>query len=295
MSRKKNRSTTTSTGNQQAAATNVAPTSQAASRENNRILHNKLTVGEARHLYLTAGGARTKRQIAIQIAVALVVSGLLLNGIWTGKVTIWHVTLPMIGEYLAYLLSLPLLALAVRHPELTKPAWQCARLMGTFLAIGVGATIYRADQTGLPWLECLKSDTNWIADWLVQSGVHWPIAIAALYSAFNARENVQKLQQFGPPFLGAGMGCAMRLLVFFLALVLVPALGLILMPILDMIPSFRSWANSLHPDWATVWTYLIWAILLAAELTTVWFHWDIQQRLAKAGLLPKTGVSDKES
>ncbi len=246
-----------------------------------KILVNQLTVADAQHLFRVEGGAITRSDVIFQLVSICTVSGFLARAILLGQVTIWHLFLPMIAEYFAYLVALPVIQIFVRHPELKKVSWQCLRIIAIETGVVVVAGLVWPQMTGKGMTGQWSEGWTVARNWIVGSGMHWPILLAAIYSAVNVNRNVRKLIEVGPPFMGPGMGCAMRILVFFFAGVALPVFGMVFAGVLkDFHPSLKISPDSMPVVW------LVWSLLLISELCTLWMRWDIQNRLQRSGKLP---------
>jgi hypothetical protein len=125
-----------------------------------RMLVNKLSVKDARRLLRLEGGELTLTELGLQLASSLVIAAFTARAILIGNATVWHLALPMVGEYVGLIGALPFLYVASRHPELRQPAMQCIRLWigyAAALAITVGLRSYWHET---PWQEQLVSDAN---------------------------------------------------------------------------------------------------------------------------------------
>jgi ABC-type proline/glycine betaine transport system permease subunit len=251
--------------------------------DDQQILVNKLSVVDAQHLHKIEGGFLSGWEILFQLVSIAFVHVFVARAIYLAQATIWHLVLPLVAEYYVYLLAIPLSQLVVRHGELATVSRQCLRVLAIqvaiMIAVGVAWPLASGknvvDQWRLGW------DLAW--NWIVGTQMHWPILIAGVYSALNVKRNVDKLVEYGPPFAGPGVGCAMRILVFFFAIVLVPALAMFLGPlVLYFFPGLKSFLN----EGAVVW--FIWLIFLIADLGRLGMRWDIQRRLQRAGKLPSS-------
>ncbi len=245
-------------------------------------LVNNLSVRDAQHLFRIEGGAMTRSDAVFQLISTCAVSGLLARAILLGQVTVWHLFLPMLADYFVYLIALPAIQLFVRHPELKKVSWQCLRIIVIETGLVVVAGLVWPQVTGRGLTEQWSEGWTVARHWIVGAGMHWPILLAAVYSAINVKRNVDKLVEFGPPFVGPGMGCAMRILVFFFAGVALPVFGMIFAGVLQEVsPGLKIRPDSIPVVW------VVWSLLLISEICTLWMRWDIQRRLRKAGKLPQ--------
>ncbi len=250
--------------------------------------NEKLTAAEAKHLLMTEGGEMTVRETIIQIGWALAVSGALAWAIVKGQATVWHLVVPLVGEYLCLLVALPLIYLYLRHPDLKSEYVKCSRaLVLLFIAI-VGTIVGRAIYYEHAVIDQLKTDSRWIGAWIVDHQVHWALLVAVFHAGRSLHKSVRNLLVHGPPFIGGGMGCAMKIVVLFFAVILIPFFGMFVLSLLKDfgVSSFppKEWGPP--QTWvAPVW--IAWALLLIADLATVWFLWDIQSKLKQEGHLEK--------
>ncbi len=226
------------------------------------ILVNKLTVKDAVHLVKTEGGSLSTGQIAFRVATILIIAAFTARAIRVGQATAWHLFLPMVGEYLVLLLSLPVISLTVRDEALRKDAKRSLRWLATILIITaswIGSQALEADTT---WWAQAKTEGARFYHWITSHQMHWPIlgAMAAMIAGLPGR--VAAFHRHGPPFMAVGMGCAMRLII--------PLFGCFLAPFIA--------AGKIPVVW------LIWTVLLLSELGATYMHWDLQRRLAKRGI-----------
>lgn len=226
------------------------------------ILVNKLTVKDAVHLVKMEGGSLSKGQIAFRVAMVVIVAAFTARAIVVGQATAWHLFLPMVGEYLVLLASIPLISLILHDPALRKDA---RRSLYWILALAVIASLWIGSQSfdaGTPWISQAGVEFSRLYTWITTHQMHWPIlgAMAAMIGGLPGR--VAAFHRHGPPFMAVGMGCAMRLLI--------PLFGCFLIPIIA--------AGKIPVVW------LIWTILILAELGALTMHWDLQRRLTNRGV-----------
>ena len=100
-------------------------------------LVNDLTVADARHLLSTEGGALDASRLVVRGVSIAVVAAACAYAIWAGHATVWHLALPMAGEYLVLLLAVPVLYLVWRHPAMQKDAVGSVRLLAILAIAGV--------------------------------------------------------------------------------------------------------------------------------------------------------------
>jgi hypothetical protein len=222
-----------------------------------RMLVNKLSVEDARHLLKGEGGELTATELALQLASTAVVSGFTARAIVVGNATVWHLALPMFAQYLALIIALPFIQAVVRHPAITKDAIGSLRLwIGIAAVVGVTVAV-RANDAQTAWTEQLRSDGTRIWRWIADAEMHWPVALAFLGMLVSLPGRVRSLFEHGPPFVAVSLGCGMRLGVLVLGAVALP------------------WVLS-NPR-SAVW--FLWGLIVVSDLLALWMHWDIQQRL----------------
>lgn len=226
------------------------------------ILVNKLTVKDATHLVKVEGGTLSPLQIIFRAGAIILVAAFTARAILVGQASAWHLFLPILGEYLVLLLSLPILKLFLKDPDVERGARQSLLLLFVgliALSVWIG---YRAfDEHVALWTQAAEEFSSF-GNWITSHQMHWPIlgAMIAMLVAIPGR--VAAFRRHGPPFVGISLGCAMR--------IVVPLLGCFLLPLV---------ASGAFP---LVW--VIWAILLLAEMGGLAMHWDLQWRLAKRGI-----------
>lgn len=256
-----------------------------------QTLDGDLTVHEARQILSCEGGELTVSELIIEVAWALLLGGCLAWSIVVGKATAGHLLVPLAVEYLTCLAALPIITLFVWHPELAKPRREALWALGLGMVALVITLVVRSIQAGTGWLQQANSDGLYLWNQMLKTHLQWPIAVAALHALRNLRRTIGHLLEHGPPFLGPGLGCGMRIAVFALAGILVPGLGTFLLSVLKAIGI--NW----NPEWS--WhnlAWVLWGCLLIADLCTLWFRWDVQNRLKKRGLrIEPPGAGDGPS
>jgi hypothetical protein len=224
-----------------------------------QFLVNELTVKDARHLLNSEGGALTARQCAFQLVSVLVVAGLCARAIVVGNATVWHLVLPMIAEYLVILVAIPISRWGFGYKELRKESRQSLAWLVALPLIAAGYVFVKAQMAPMSWTEQFFQSWNVASRWITDAGMHWPILGSVANAAVAFPRRLANLRKFGPPFVAVSIGCAMR---FVLCIVVAFLMPFIL-------------AN---PD-KVVW--VVWAVVLAAELLALWFRVDVQRRLKK--------------
>jgi hypothetical protein len=226
---------------------------------NDRKLVNNLTVADARHIVNCEGGELTVGEVATELVVTAVVSATLARAIWVGNATAWHLFLPMVAQYFALILILPMVYLIIRHPDLRKDSIGALRLIGGVILVAAIVVAIESYRTHTPWQQLLNDYAARAWRWIVDAEMHWPILLAVAAILWAIPRRVRNLYEHGPPFYGVNLGCAMRFVV--------PLLGCFLLPFI---------ASGGIP---IVW--VLWAIILLAEILALWMHWDLQSRLRK--------------
>lgn len=224
-----------------------------------RMLVKNLSVDDARHLLRNEGGELTLTEIVLQLVAAAVVAALTARAIWVGNATVWHLAMPMIAQYVALIAALPLLSIAAPHPGLRKDAVAALKLwFGFAIALAIAVAL-RARSQETPWRDQLRADAAVAWRWIADAHMHWPILLAALGMLAALPGRVRNLYLYGPPFVGVGLGCAMRLVVLLLGAFLLPWIA----------------GSSTRMAW------FLWAMILSSEALALWMHWDVQTRLRK--------------
>ena len=235
----------------------AAMPSDAKPSSEERMLVNKLSVKDARHLLRLEGGELKLAELGLQLVSSLVVAALTARAIIVGNATVWHLALPMAGEYSGVVGALPFLYVASRHPELRQPAMQSIRLWigyAAALAVTVGVRSYWSHT---PWQEQLAGDAGVAWRWVADAHMQWPVLLAFLGMVFQLPGRVRSLYEYGPPFVSVRLGCAMRMLILVLAGFGAPWV----------------FTNSTRAAW------FVWGMILLAEVGALWMHCDIQRRL----------------
>lgn len=221
------------------------------------FLRGKLPIEDARHMLRNEGGDLTLAEIAGRLATTLAVAGGAALALGRGEATAWHLALPMLAQYCVLLVATPLAYAVTHHPDLRRDAVNAMRLWAGFAAAAAIAVAVRASRGGVPWGEQAARDLRSAGTWIVSGGMAWPSLLAAVGLAAEFPGRVRNLYRYGPPFMGVGMGCAMRLVVLLA--------GLFVLPWAVQSPTRIAWS--------------LWAGILLAELSAVGIHWDMQRKL----------------
>src|SRR4051812_28578705 len=172
-----------------------------------------LTVGDAQHILACEGGRLSAAQYTLQFIEVVAITSATAWAIITGRATAWHLALPMVAQYAAVLLVVPISYLLLRHPGLKKDAIGSLRLWAGLAAALVLVTAVRGFLSGRSWVDQLESDVQVSWKWIADANMHWPIVIAFLCELIAVPGRVRNLYVYGPPFSGVSLGCAMRLVV----------------------------------------------------------------------------------
>lgn len=227
--------------------------------EASRKLVNNLSIADARHLLALEGGKLSLAQLAFQLAAVAAVAATTAWAISTGRATAWHLALPMVAQYVALILALPIVYLFARHPGLRKDVIGSLRLWAAYIVVTAIATIVRSRLNDLPWREQLASDADAVWRWIADAHMQWPILIAAVCELAAIPGRVRNLYKYGPPFSGVSLGCAMRFVVLMFGCVLLP------------------WIVESSPNMA----WVLWTMILIAELLALLMLYDIQSKLGE--------------
>lgn len=226
----------------------------------NRKLVNNLTVGDARHLLATEGGPLDASQLVVRGISIVVVAAACAYAIWAGHATVWHLALPMVGEYFILLLAMPMLYLALRHPALKKDAVGSVRLLAILAVAGVIALAVQSHQNELRWSEQLSLDFDIAWTWIRDHKIQWAILAAMAGTLLELPGRLINFRKHGPPFSPVGLGCGMRVAVLCLACFLLP-----------VVMSGSATRNA----------WILLGLLVLAEVLSIVMHLDIQRRLEK--------------
>jgi hypothetical protein len=224
------------------------------------MLVNKLSVKDARHILRTEGGELDASQIAIQVIQTIIVAGACAYAIWVGQATVWHLALPMVGEYVVLLAVLPILYLFLRHPAMKKDTIGALRLWAIYAIVNAVAVAAQCRKTGNPWLTQFKLNMEQAWTWITDHHMQWAILFAMAGILLGLPGRIRNLYTYGPPFVPVGLGCGMRLGILFLGLFLLP-----------FIVSGTATTNA----------WILLGLLVLADVLTLWMHLDIQRRLRK--------------
>lgn len=224
------------------------------------MLVNKLSVKDARHILQTEGGELDASQIAVHIVQTIVVAGACAYAIWVGQATVWHLALPMVGEYIVLLVVLPFIYLFLRHEAMKKDTIGALRLWAIYAVVNVVAVAVQSRKTGNPWMAQFKLNMEQAWAWITDHHMHWAILFSMVAILLGLSGRIRNLYTYGPPFVPVGLGCGMRLGILFLGFFLLP-----------FIVSGTATTNA----------WILLGLLVLADVLTLWMHLDIQRRLRK--------------
>ncbi len=226
------------------------------------ILVNKLTVGDAVHILRSEGGGITAKRLVFRLSLIGIVAAFTARAILLGQATAWHLFLPMAGEYLVLLLSLPVINQIVNDKTLRQDTRRSIPWLVTLVLLPVFWIAWQAFDQGNPWPAQARMEWSNLIQWITTHEMHWPIIGASAGMLLSLPGRVAAFHRNGPPFVGVSIGCAMRLII--------PLFGCFLAPLIA--------AGKIPVVW------LIWVILLLAELAALTMQWDLQRRLVNRGI-----------
>src|SRR4051812_12274242 len=119
-----------------------------------------LTVADAQHILDCEGGKLTRGQYALQFVEVAAVAATTARAIMIGRATAWHLALPMVAQYAAVLIAVPIIYLGVRHPAMRKDTVGATRLWIGLAAAAFIATAIRSWLFDLSWREQIASDAH---------------------------------------------------------------------------------------------------------------------------------------
>jgi hypothetical protein len=234
--------------------------------ESETMLVNKLSVADARHILRCEGSDFSLPSFLFQVASIIGVAVTTARAIVIGNATIWHLALPMVAEYVAIIVALPFVYFFMPHPELRQHVVSTLRLWIGYLILAAVALFIQAHQAGVPPRQQLAIDASWLYHWIVDAHMQWPILLAFISELAAIPGRVRNLYEFGPPYVGVSLGCAMRFLVLIVGWFLLPWL------VSGSIP--------------VVW--FLWAMITISEAGALWMRWDLQKRLKKYDALTRS-------
>src|SRR5262245_759417 len=112
--------------------------------ERAKKLLGNLSVADARHIVSCEGGEQTALGFAVHFASIVAVAATTAWASSAGYATVWHLALPMVAQYSALLVSLPLIYPFLRHPDLRKDTISAIRLWAILAVVAAAVTGGRA-------------------------------------------------------------------------------------------------------------------------------------------------------
>lgn len=206
------------------------------------------------------GGERTPIEFGVAALMALGTAALVAWAILAGEATVWHLALPLAAQFLTWVLLFPLAYGVLRHPDLRQDAVASLRMWVILPLVAIAVVMVRHIWNGKGgWLDQFGHDVQWFWHWVIDSKMHWPMLLAVASITNILATSIGNLYRNGPPFDGAPLGCAVKAVLMILAMFIVPFL--------------------MTTPVEAVW--VMWGILLVADLLAVAAHWDIQRRLKR--------------
>jgi hypothetical protein len=228
-------------------------------------LVNKLTVEDARKIMRLEGGALEPMTAAIALISIVLTGWLSARAIWVGSATVWHLLLPLLAQYFALLLALPIFQAHYRLPavipEVRKCWWSLGVIVG-LLTIGVLVSGMREQRS---WLEQLGWLWNWVVEAVMEHEMHWPMLSAMIGFFWALPGRFRNCRDEGPPFIAVNLGCGAKAVILLV--------GCFLLPLVLATPRYAAW-------W-------LWGVLLLGELLAFGMILDIQRRLRLLPVEPK--------
>jgi hypothetical protein len=227
--------------------------------DSGKMLVHKLSVKDARHM-VQGEGELEPSQIVIRVISIMVVAAMCAYAIWKGNATAWHLALPMVAEYFALLVGIVVAFAIVQHRDMRKEARNAFMVLNGVAAINAISIYIRARRQEISWTERLELDLKESWAWISESHMQWPMLFAAVAVCLDLPVRVKNLLRYGPPFVAVGLGCGVRVGILFLGFFLLP-----------FIVSGSKTSNA----------WILWGLIIGAELLALWMHWDIQGKLKK--------------
>lgn len=232
--------------------------------EKRKLLVNKLSVADARHIVLMEGGDLDAKAFLFRALVVLGVAIASARAVWVGAAEAQHLITPMVAQYLVLLFAIPIAYAVCWHPAMRKDALGSLRLLLILAAIWAGIAWWRGGWNVAAILPQVRADSAVAWEWVYASGMAWPTLFSALGMLVELPGRVRFLYKHGPPFSAVGLGCAMRLLMLIFGV----TLGVFL------IPAVEKWGPA-----AGAWA--LWLVIVLGDAGAVWMHWDIQRMLKR--------------
>jgi hypothetical protein len=167
--------------------------------------------------------------------------------------------MPLLASWFGLVTAIPIVYLVYRHPAIGVEALKSLLNLAILAAIILGFVIFHMTNTHQPFTVQFVEDAKAAWKWVKEAHIQWAILVAYFNIVASMPSRVHNLMEFGPPFVGVGLGCAIQLLVLFT--------GVFLIPILYDRPRVIVW-------W-------LWGTLLFANALTLYLQWDVAKRLKK--------------
>ncbi len=231
-----------------------------------------MTLDEARHLLQCEGGAFSTWDIAVRVVSAIAVMGLTARAIVVGDATVWHLALPILAQLAAVTLAIPVLYVATPHPGMAKDVRASLRLCAAVMVVAVVVVAVRSWLGATAWRVQLGADLATTWRWVTEAHMHWPVLLAFVGELLAMPGRVRNLFQYGPPFVGISLGCAMQFVVLMFGVFVLPWFA-------------ESGANM---------AWLLWWMILIAEVLTLWMHLDVQRQVRKVERKARGAAAESE-
>jgi hypothetical protein len=122
------------------------------------------------------------------------------------------------------------------------------------------------------WRVQLGADLATTWRWVTEAHMHWPVLLAFVGELLAMPGRVRNLFQYGPPFVGISLGCAMQFVVLMFGVFVLPWFA-------------ESGANM---------AWLLWWMILIAEVLTLWMHLDVQRQVRKVERKARGAAAESE-
>jgi hypothetical protein len=231
------------------------------------FLVNRLTVGDARELLLHEGADVPLAQLLTELFFVLLTAGLVAYAIWAMDATVWHLLLPLIAQYVALNVCIPILQAYYRLPDFGGNVIKCFGNIAAWFGVAAIVVTGRAWWFENEWIIQLRDDSQWLSNWIISHHMHWPMVTAFLGFAYTLPNRFRTSQKYGTQFVSIGFGCAMRLLILL-------AFLFFCLPMLHSTPALSKWTQA-NGAWVA------WGLLLLADLLAFFSVMEIRRRLRK--------------
>jgi|GEM_PF-1260936 len=229
------------------------------------LLVNKLTVADARHLLRHEGADVSLAGLLTDTWFVLLTAGLVARAIWLCDATVWHLFLPLLAQYVALNTCLPVLQVFYRLPGFRSNVLKCLGNIAGWFAIAAILVVVRASWFEQDWASQFRMDWALARDWIVSHQMHWPVLAAWLAFAATLPNRFRAYRKYGAPFVSVSYGCAVRLVILL-------GFGIFVFPFFLISPG----AGRFGAAWGA---WILWGLLLIADLTAIYHLQDIRRRL----------------